>query len=251
MRRPMALLIVLAALAGCGREEAADRPLRVAVAANFAETFAAVAADWRADGGCAVETVSGATGVLAAQILQGAPYDLFLAADAARPAQLAARPGTTVGPPRDYALGVLVLWLPQAPPGAAGGPELLDGVTRLAVANPDLAPYGRAALETLERTGRAAALTPRLVRGNNVAQAWQFAASGNADAAFVAAAQVRAAGAVGAVWSVPAALHAPIRQQAVLLRDDPRARALLAYLCGPAGRARIAAAGYRLPEAAP
>lgn len=244
-RHAVVLLLALPLLGGCGRGDAPP-PLRVAVAANFAEAFAAIAADWRDQGGPPVDVISGSTGALAAQVLQGAPYDLLLAADADRPARLA-EAGVVLAPPRDYALGVLVLWRPRPEPDAVAGPSLLDGVERLAVANPDLAPYGRAAMAVLDSLGRRGPAGPRLLRGNSVAQAWEFAATGNADAAFVAASQVRSAAPQGLIWRVPPGLHPPIRQQAVLLSDDPRARALLDRLCGPRGRELTAAAGYALP----
>lgn len=236
------LLAVLAA--GCGRERSEPAPLRVAVASNFSATCEAVLAAWLAAGGGPVEISTGATGVLTTQIRNGAPYDVFLAADARRPELLAAE-GTATGPAVVYAVGELTLWAPDA---EAIGPEDLAAVSRLAVANPDVAPYGVAALEALRALGLEERLSARLVRGTNIAQTFQFAATGNADAAFVATAQIR--NQRGAFWRVPAELHGPVVQKAVPLSDDPRAHAFLEFLGSAVAREIIASHGYGL-EAAP
>lgn len=234
------ILLLIAAIAGCG-DAGRPEPLRVAVASNFAATLDTLAAAWRASGGGPLEAVPGATGVLATQIRNGAPFDVFLAADARRPDLLAAE-GTAVDSAFVYALGTLVLWTPAA---AAAGHGALTDLGRLAVANPEVAPYGIAAMQTLAGLGLLEELAPRLVRGANVAQAFQFAATGNADAAMVAASQVLSQS--GGRWEVPADLHEPIVQKAVLVRDGASARAFLAFLRGPAAREIIRRHGYRLP----
>ncbi|HVS02794.1 MAG TPA: molybdate ABC transporter substrate-binding protein, partial [Thermoanaerobaculia bacterium] len=150
-----------------------------------------------------------------------------------------------------YARGRLVLWSARA--GAVTGPEALQGAAArpIALANPRIAPYGSAALTALERLGLADRLRPRLVYGQDVGQVFQFVATGNAEAGFVALAQVLAAGGAGSWWLVPERLYEPLEQQAVLLRrggDNPAAHAAVAFLRGEEGRRRIAAAGYGLPE---
>lgn len=225
--------------------------VHVAVAASFAEPLRAIAQAFETETGDAVVVSEGSTGKLYAQIVNGAPFEVFLAADAERPRRLLAAGNAVAGTGFAYALGRLALW--SADPARVSGPAALHGAFRhLAIANPELAPYGVAARETLAKHGLWEALAPRLVRGEDVGQAFQFVATGNAELGFVALAQVQGAG--GSRWEVPADQHAPIEQHAVLLaagRDAAAARAFLAFLRGPEARARIAAAGYGLPPAAP
>lgn len=222
---------------------------RVAVAANFLPTAAVLGEAFSAVTGHVVAFSAGATGQLFAQISQGAPFDVFLAADQARPTR-AVRDGLAVAESQiTYAVGRLVLY--SRDPGRVNGAESLRGndITRLAIANPATAPYGAAALDVLAHLGLNEALAPKLVRGNNVAQAYQFVATGNAELGFVALAQLSDR-AGGSRWLVPQDWHAPIKQDAVLLAhaaDNPAARAFLAYLHSAEAQAVIAAAGYALP----
>lgn len=248
MRRRAALALTTLALAAV---PAHAGELHVAVATNFVKTARALAGDFTTASGHAVVVSEGSTGRLYAQIVNGAPFEVFLSADAERPLRLVAEGYAVEGTRFAYALGRLVLW--SADPARVRDAGALRGDFRhLAIANPELAPYGAAARQTLERLGLWAALEPRLVRGEDVGQTQQFVATGNAELGFVALAQVVDAG--GSRWEVPADHHAPIEQEAVLLgpgRDDATARAFLAFLRSAAARARIEAAGYALPASAP
>jgi len=225
----------------------------VAVAANFGAPMQRLAAAFEAQTGHTVRISVGATGKFYAQIRNGAPFDVLLSADDETPARLEADAAAVPGSRFTYAIGRLVLWSAQPGFVDAQGAVLAQGRFRhLAVANPKTAPYGAAAVEVLTRLGLIDALRPRFVQAENIAQAHQFVASGNAELGFVALSQVWRDGAPGSgsAWIVPAGLHAPIRQDAVLLRrgaDNPAARALLAYLRSDAqARALIRANGYEL-----
>lgn len=229
----------------------------VAVAANFLEPLRHLAAAFADDTGHVLRLSSGSTGQLYAQIVHGAPYDVFLAADRARPEKLERAGRAVAGSRFTYAVGTLVLWSPDAarigadPRAALTAPRL----RHLAIANPELAPYGAAARETLRAMGLWDLLSDRLVTGQNVAQAFQYVATGNAELGFVAFSQVLSPrnAQAGSRWKVPARLHAPIRQDAVLLlpgRANPAARALLEYLRSPAARNIMRRFGYAAPAAA-
>lgn len=242
------LLAVAGWLAACAPEPAEAAPrLRVAVAANFAGTLEELAADYRAESGVAVDVIAASTGKHLAQIEQGAPFDLFLAADSAAPRRLEDGGFAVPGTSECYAIGVLVLaGLDLDAPDLATALAAPRAGRRLAIANPDTAPYGAAAREALERSGALAAWEGGLVQGESVAQTLQFIESGAAELGFVALAQVLERPRLR--WlRVPASLHAPLRQDLALLRDGPAARDFLAFLRRPETRARIAAAGYGLP----
>lgn len=197
-----------------------------------------------------IRTSTASTGTLYAQIRHGAPYDLFLAADAARPRRLEAA-GLTVPNSRfTYAIGELVLWRPHSRHVSAASLRSHDPA-RIAIASPRSAPYGAAAEQALRRLGLWRAVQDRLVTGESITQAWQFVASGNAPLGFVARSQLVADSAAGrgSTWLVPQNLYAPLTQQAVLLkhgRHNAAARAFLKFLQTTA-RPAIASAGYRLP----
>lgn len=236
LRRRLAhLLAPLLALATLGSEAAP--PLRAAVAANFRDAFAAVA-EAAASHGQPVAGTFGASGLLYAQIANGRPFDVFLSADAARPEALL-EADLAYAPVR-YAQGQLALLVN----GGIAGPEWLAADKRVALANRILAPYGRAATETLA----ALDATVHRITATNVAQAYQFADSGAVDGAFVALAQVQAQGVPAPrYWIVPSAHHAAIDQVAVGIRggDEPRTRAFLRLLATPETQALIRAHGYR------
>ncbi len=250
MKRPLRLLSILLLLAS---PLATAGTVKVAVAANFIKPMRAIAAAFERDNGHRVQLAAGSSGKLYAQIRHGAPFDLFLSADADKPARLASEGLAVPGSRFTYALGALVLW--SADPGLVddAGTVLRQGrFEHLALANPKLAPYGAAARATLQRLGLWEALKPRMVFGENIAQTYQFVHSGNAQLGFVARAQVMADGrlSAGSAWPVPQTMHPPIRQDAVLLdrgRDNPAATALLAYLRSAPVRALIRSHGYALP----
>ena len=226
----------------------ADR-LNLAVASNFAGAVALLVERFEAQRGHHVSVSLGSTGKQYAQIIHGAPFDLFLAADVERPKRLEDVGHAIKDTRMTYAIGELIIWAP--------GRERLDlpsaltspAIGRIAIANPRLAPYGRAAREALESLGLWDDVRPRLVRGENIAQAFQFVYSGNADVGLVAGAQLvaHASAASGSRWPVPPGLHRPIEQQAVLLRDSRAGRAFLDFLRSDDGRTVIRKAGYRVP----
>ena len=222
----------------------------VAVAANFTAPMQKIAAAFEADTGHKAELSFGATGKFYAQITHGAPFQVLLSADDTTPARLE-REGKAVAHSRfTYAIGTLVLWSAQPGTVDAKGDVLKSGdFKHLAIANPKLAPYGAAALQVMEKLSVATALQPRLVQGENIAQTFQFVSTGNAQLGFVALSQVMADGKIrsGSAWQVPASLHEPIRQDAVLLmpgKDSAAASALLTYLRGSKARAIIQSYGY-------
>lgn len=251
LRRLLAALAAALGLAGSAGAGAGE--VQVAVAANFAAPAKRIAEAFARATGHQVTQVTGSTGKFHAQIVNGAPFDLLLSADDETPAKLEqaghAQPGTRF----TYAVGRLVLW--SAKPGVVDGEGAVlkrGDFRHLALANPKLAPYGQAAMETLAALGLADALRPRFVLGENIAQTHQFATSGNAELGFVALAQVAKDGRVadGSGWIVPAHLHQPIRQDAVLLargRDNAAAKAFLEWLKGEAAQATIRGFGYDLP----
>lgn len=242
------MLAVLLLLGPQAPAAAAD--IQLAVAANFMAPMKEIAAAFAADSGHRAVLSFGATGKFHAQIGKGAPFEVLLAADERIPAQLEADGLAVRGTRFTYARGRLALWSPK--PGyvdATGQVLRRAGVAHVAIANPRSAPYGAAAVQVLDKLGLLPALGPRLVQGENIAQAHQYAATGNAQLGFVAVSQVYRDGKLlsGSAWMVPAALHQPIRQDAVLLvRGDanPAARTLLRYLQSDKARAIMRTYGY-------
>ena len=241
---------VLAALALLTQASAAE--VKVAVAANFSAPMQKLAQVFERQTGHKALLSFGGTGSLHAQIRHGAPFQVLLAADDETPRRLEAEGLGVPGSRFTYATGRLVLWSRQ--PGLVDdkGEVLRSGkFQRLAIANPKLAPYGAAAVETLTRLGLLAELQPRIVQGDNIGQTYQFVASENAQLGFVALSQVHADGRIsqGSGWLVPASLHQPIRQDAVLLKagqGNPAASALLTFLRGDKARAVIRSYGYEI-----
>lgn len=235
----------------------AQRPPTIAAAANLNFALTEIADRFARDRGERVEVVFGASGTLTRQILDGAPFEAFLAADEEFPGQL-----TAAGLTRDagvvYATGRLAIFAP------AGSPLKVDerleglarlaqagGVTRFAMANPDVAPYGRAAEAVLRKRGLWDTLRPRLVLGDTIAQAAQFATTGNAVGGLIAYSLVLAPGFAGrgTYAVIPAADHAPIRQRMVLLkRASPAAARFYTYLQSDAARAIFRKHGYGAPQ---
>jgi len=223
----------------------------IAVAANFLAPAERLAAAFEADSGHRVVTASGSTGQLYAQIVNGAPFDLLLAADAERPRLLAESGVGVPGTVATYAIGRLALWSRDA--GRVDSSTLShlgDTAFRwLAIAEPEVAPYGQGARQVLEHLGLWDALQSRIVRGQSVAQTFALAETGNADLAFVALSQAVAYQGNASFAIVPAGLHEPIRQDLVLLRraaDNAAARAFLGFLQSPAAAGIIENYGYDL-----
>lgn len=244
------LASVLAVMTCLGTAHAGE--VQVAVAANFAGPMEKLAEQFQKDTGHKAIVASGATGKFYAQIRNGAPFEILLSADDETPARLEAE-GQVVARSRfTYAVGRLVLWSAKANYVDANGAVLKTGdFKHLAIANPKTAPYGAAATAVIDKLGLSARLQPRLVQGENIAQAFQFASTGNAELGFVAQAQVWRDGqfTAGSGWIVPAAMHAPIRQDAALLTKgakNPAAQALLDYLRTDKAKALIRAYGYEV-----
>jgi molybdate transport system substrate-binding protein len=218
--------------------------VHVAVAANFAGPMSKIGAAFGAATGHTVKISSGATGKFHAQVVAGAPFDVLLAADVETPKRLIAAGHAVVGTNFTYAIGRLVLW--SVRPGFVddeGAVLASDRITHLAIANPKLAPYGAAAVEVIRARGLTDVVRPKLVTAESTAQAYQFAFTGNAQAAFVALSQVVG----GSYWLVPPALYSPIRQDAVLLKPGAKkaaAAALLAYLKSDAATRVMRDHGY-------
>ncbi len=223
--------------------------LNVAVASNFQAPMQALAERFGQDSGHQLVLMAGSTGKHYAQIINGAPVDLFFAADDTRPPRLEAEGYAVPGSCFTYALGRLVLWSRQPGLVDARGEVLgSENYTHLAIANPTLAPYGAAAQAVLEARGLWQSVQARLVRGENIAQTYQFVFSGSAELGFIAASQLHADGSPqGSWWIVPAGLHAPIRQQAVIVRDGTAARQFMQFVQSPAAHAIIRAYGYEMP----
>lgn len=245
--RPTALaLSLLAALATSAHAD----EVAVAVAANFTAPMQKIAAQFEKDTGHKAVLSFGATGKFYAQINNGAPFGILLAADDTTPEKIA-KEGKGVDASRyTYAIGQLVLWSKQAGYVDDKGTVLKTGdYQHIAVANPKLAPYGQAAMETLDKLGLTAQVSPKIVQGENIGQTYQFAASGNAQLGFVALSQVMEGGKIreGSAWVVPESMHEPIRQDAILLntaKDNVAAKALLTYLKSETAQAIIKSYGY-------
>lgn len=243
---PALLLIACLSHAAC-----ADQ-VQVAVAANFTAPARQIAAAFEKETGHKAALSFGATGKFYAQIRNGAPFEVLLSADDTTPARLEQEGAAIAGSRLTYAVGRLALW--SAKPGYvdAQGAVLQTGEFKhLAIANPKLAPYGAAAIEALTALKLLDAVQAKFVQGENIAQTHQFVVSGNAELGFVALSQVMQDGRIasGSVWIVPARLHQPIRQDAVLLekgRARPAATAWLVFLGSDRAKAIIRRFGYEI-----
>lgn len=226
--------------------------VQVAVAANFAGPFQKIVAEFQAESGHKAVTITGSTGKFYTQIKEGAPFELLLAADDETPRKLEDDGLAVKGQRFTYAKGKLVLWSAKADLVDAQGAVLGKGAfTKLALANPKVAPYGAAGMEVLKALGVLEAVAPKIVQGDNIAQAYQFVATGNAELGFVALSQVAPPdkAATGSWWVVPSGLYTPILQDAVLLKkgeSNPAAAALFKFLKGDKAKAVIKAYGYEL-----
>ncbi len=226
--------------------------LSVAVAANFTAPMQKIAAAFEKETGHKLALSFGSTGKFYAQIKNGAPFEVLFAADDETPARLEQEGQSVAGTRFTYAIGKLVLWSKQ--PGLVdgkGGVLRTGSFERIALADPKLAPYGAAAMQTLTQLGLADTLSSKFVQGENIGQAYQFVATQNAPLGFVALSQVYAEGRVteGSAWIVPETLYEPIRQDALILakgKDNTAAAELMRYLQGDAAKAVIRSYGYGL-----
>jgi len=224
----------------------------VAVAANFSAPMKVIAQAFEHETGHKAVLSFGATGQLYAQIKNGAPFSILLAADELTPAKIEKESLGVAGSRATYAVGQLVLWSKK--PGRIDdqGEILKNGnFTKIAIANPKLAPYGSAAIEVLNHLGIMSQVKPKIVEGANIAQTFQFVFSENAELGFVALSQVYEKGKLkqGSGWLVPASMYSPIKQDAILLnpgRDNAAALALMNYLQSDAAKRVILNFGYKI-----
>lgn len=235
-------------------DDASPVRLRVAAASDLSAAFTEVAAGLEAESGVKVDFTFGSSGLLAKQVAEGAPFDAFASANVAfadSAVQAGVCDASTQAP---YARGRLVLYCPSGIPSALAGLEA-PAFRTIAIASPDHAPYGKAAMDALERAGLASKLKPRLVVAGNVAESLQFARSGNADCAFVSKALVRELPA-SQVLELPMDTYTPIVQSLVLCRGpagplDARRRhaalAFSAFVTGPRGQAILTKYGFDPP----
>ena len=249
-RASLACTLMVAGVAGLTAVTARADEISVAIAANFTAPAREIAAlfEQQTQHGLALSFAS--TGQFYAQISQGAPFHILLAADQATPQKLIDEGLAAADGRFTYAIGRLVLYSKSA--GLVQGQQTLElgRFDKIAIANPASAPYGAAAVEVMKALGVYDALEKKIVQGNNVAQAFQFVETGNAELGFVALSQVvQMTG--GSKWIVPGSSHAPIAQDAVLLKHgvgDAAARAFLAFLHGPEAGRIIEQFGYSVSE---
>jgi len=226
--------------------------VQVAVAANFTAPIQAIAKDFEKDTGHTLVAAYGATGQFYAQIKNGAPFEVFLAADDSTPAKLEQEKEIVPGSRFTYAIGTLALWSAKEGYVDTKGDVLKQNTYKhLSIANPKAAPYGLAATQVLDKLKLTEATKGKIVEGQNITQAFQFVSTGNAELGFVALSQIYKDGKVtsGSAWIVPSNLHDPIRQDAVILnkgKDSAAAKALVEYLKGPKAAAVIKSYGYEL-----
>jgi len=221
--------------------------IRIAGASNFADTLKDISVLFEKQTGHKISVSSGSSGSHYAMIINGAPFDAFFSADVERPRLLEEAGAIIPGSRFTYALGRLVLWSSEDGVVDPEGRILERGdYKRLAIANPKLAPYGKAAQEVLEARGVWTKIQHRVVRGESISQTFQFVHTGNAQLGFVALSQLSrpGKGVQGSHWTVPRNLYAPIEQQAVLLKDNDTARAFLAFVQSTEIRQLIQVYGY-------
>lgn len=249
------LMILSLALCFMNSKTAGAEEVRVAVASNFHNPLKVIAGKFEKQSGHKIRAITGSTGKLYAQILHGAPFDLFLAADSKRPLLLEKNGQAKMGSRLTYAQGRLALWSVNPDAFSVDGILSLDkmNIKRLALANPKTAPYGLAARQTLEKLDLWKKLGARAVRGENIGQTFQFVLSGNVQLGFVALSQVLDPKnkSKGKYWKVPSDFHDPLNQDAVLLErgnGNPAAKDFLEFLKSELARKVIISYGYDLPE---
>lgn len=247
---PRFALAALATFMACNSAWADE--VQVAVAANFTAPIQAIAKDFEKDTGHKLVAAYGATGQFYAQIKNGAPFEVFLAADDSTPEKLEKEGDTVKGSRFTYAVGTLALWSAKEGYVDAKGDVLKKNAFKhLSIANPKAAPYGLAATQVLDKLQLTEATKAKIVEGQNITQAFQFVSTGNAELGFVALSQIYKDGKVssGSAWIVPSNLHEPIKQDAMILnkgKDNAAAKALVEYLKGPKAAAVIKSYGYEI-----
>jgi molybdate transport system substrate-binding protein len=225
--------------------------VKVAVAANFAQTLKEIGTVFEQDTGHKLAITQGSTGKLYAQISQGAPFEVLLSADDETPEKLITEGKAITGTRFTYAIGRLALWSPKPDLVDEGGQVLkTDKFRFLAIANARVAPYGRAAVQVMQKLGVLASIEPRVVQGESITQTFQFVSTGNAQLGFVALSQITENGKLksGSAWIIPENMHEQLRQDAVLLnpgKDSAAASALLNFLKSEKAKKIIASHGYQ------
>lgn len=223
----------------------------IAVASNFSTPMKSLIKDFEKNSSHQIKASFASSGKFYAQIKHGAPYDLFLSADQDKPKRLAQEGFVSSQRPFTYALGALALWSSKAKL-AENLMTLKSGrFNKLAFANPKLAPYGLAAIETLNHLGLTEATQPKWIQGENIAQTYQFVSTGNADLGFVALSQISHASPQGSYWIVDRDLYNPIQQDAVLLKrgeDNAAAVAFWHYLHSDHAQTLIQSYGYSVTQ---
>ncbi len=234
--------------------EAQASQILVAVASNFHSPLKEIARQFEKETGNEVQISPGSTGKLYAQIIHGAPYELFLAADSRRPQLLEEQGQTLSGTRFTYALGQITLWSPDPNAIKGDGKSTLQrkNFKHIAMANPRTAPYGMAALQTIQKFKLWDEIRPLVVQGENIGQTFQFVASQNAELGFVALSQVLDPknNQRGSRWDVPGKFYDPLRQDIVMLKnaeENMGAKALWKFLKGEKAQQIIKKYGYRLP----
>jgi molybdate transport system substrate-binding protein len=248
----MKLRLMLAAASTLFFVTAQSGEVTVAVAANFTAPMQKIAQAFEQDTGHKAQLAFGATGKFYAQIKNGAPFAVLLAADDETPARLEKEGLTTAGTRFTYATGRLALWSKQANMVDDKGEVLRsNSFVKIAIADPKLAPYGAAAMEVIQHLGVQANVVPKLVQGESIGQTYQFVSTENAQLGFVALSQISFDGRItqGSAWVVPQSMHTPLKQDAVLLnagKDNTAAIALLKYLQADKAKTIIRQYGYAL-----
>jgi len=247
------LCAVVLVAGAAGSRQASAEDVAVAVAANFLEPVKRIQEPFEKKTGHRLRISGGSTGELFTQIKNGAPFDVFLAADQKRPEAAVSEGLAVEGSRFTYAIGRLVLWSADKKMIAEDGTAVLKAgaFRQIAIANPKNAPYGEAAIKVMTKLGVYDALQPKIVQGQSLTQTYQFVALGSAEIGFVALSQVRAidpeGGEPGSQWLVPQELYDPIKQDAVLLQrgaNNAGAKAFLEFLQSPEGRQMVEDSGY-------
>jgi molybdate transport system substrate-binding protein len=248
---------LISALVFTGPVQAQKQNIRVAAAADLKFAMSDLARRYGEQSGNKVDATYGSSGNFFSQIQNGAPFDVFFSADIDYPRKLEAAGLAEPGTLYEYAVGRIVIWMPADSRVDVAKQEwaaLLDAsVQRIAIANPEHAPYGRAAVAALRKAGIYEHVSAKLVYGDNISQAAQFVQSGNAQAGIVALSLATSpAMKDGKRWEIPAAMHSPIQQAAMVLKgakNKEAARAFLEFVKSEAGRATLAKYGFSFPPA--
>ena len=255
MRLPLKPLVVVLAILSMG-SYARAQSVKVAAAADLKFAMTELASQFEKQSGAKLDVTYGSSGNFLTQIQNGAPFDLFFSADSEYPKKLEAAGRTEPGTLREYAVGHIVIWTPHdsgVDAAKAGWQSLLDQrVKKIAIANPEHAPYGRAAVAAMKKAGIYEQVKDQLVYGENISQTAQFVQSGNAQAGIVALSlAISPAMKNGNKWEIPADSYPPIKQAAVILKaskNKDAARGFLDFVSGPQGREILQRFGFTVPS---